>query len=671
MTKPVPLTRSSTAWLLVAAGLAVIPSLFYLPGWIIPVVAVCFGWRYQVWQNRWSLPGKWVRFCIVLLAVALVLMEYGTVLGPSAGTALLVLGYSFKLLETQHQRDGFLLVVLGFVVIAACFFFTQSMLVTAFLFVVFWVFLSALTTLYQHRESHWRQPCGQAGKMMLHALPLMLVMFLLVPRIAPLWSLDLSESRAKTGLSDEIALGDIASLSQSDELAFRVVFDGQVPDKGRLYWRALVLDHYDGERWSRGTFDMDQSPMISQLGPGRGWHQQLVPQSAPVDYQVLMEPTDKPWLFSLAGLVDFNRDYGYSLDHRLVSPNPVSQPIAYNLRSALDYQMDRQLPRWMQDKSRQLPEQGDIQTRALASRLWAATGSEKAFIQQVLNYFTTQGFSYTLRPGQMLSADKVDEFLFNTRAGFCSHYASAFVYLMRSAGIPARLVAGYQGGEMNELGGYLLVHQFDAHAWAEVWVAGEGWVRVDPTAAISPERVNQGIEDAMASEQSFLENSPLSPARYRHLSWLTQIRHSIDYLNYAWYRAVIGYDAETQLAFLSRWLGEVNIKSLALWLLAAVASILLLLGLLLLGKQWGRKEDPLLAAYQGFCGKMAVRGYQRRQGESPDDYAKRLADSNNEQAASIYQITRTFQRQYYRGTALSEPLRQKAAQVIRRLTREL
>lgn len=662
--------KTTMLWLLLAAFAGIAPHAVYLPLWVGVISLGCLFWRLQVSLGRWHLPGKGLRVLMVFTAVAGVVNEFGTLLGPSAGTALLTLGYAFKLLETQHQRDAFVVVALGFIVAVAFFFFQQSMLATAYVVVVIVFLVAAMISLNQTTvDDHKALPL--AVKLLLQALPLMLVMFLFVPRIAPIWSLDLGGSRAKTGLSDKVSVGDIASLSQSDELAFRAVFSGENPAKHQLYWRALVLDQYDGNSWSRGQFMMDRSPMVGLQGPNRGWHEQVKGFSTSIEYQVMMEATDKPWMFSLDAVTDYGREFGYSADHRVINVGPISQPMAYTLKSAFNYQLDLQLPKWLRDKNLQLPADGDKRTRQLAAEIWSSSSSVEDYVDNALEYISTQGYEYTLRPGRLLDSNKVDEFLFDRKRGFCSHYAGAFVYLMRAAGVPARMVAGYQGGEYNQIGNYWLIHQFDAHAWAEVWIAGQGWKRVDPTAVIAPSRVSSGLEEAVSSEASFLENSPLSTARYRHWNWVTQLRYSIDYLNYAWYRSVLGYDTKTQLDFLSRWLGIVNLQSLALWLLGSLAVLLLIIGLLVLGRSRKRKIDPLLHEYQQFCRKMAKRGSVRNPQENPQDYACRLIDQFPHQRHELLQITRVFQRHYY--GVRDEPVEasQKTAQVIRTLVSRL
>lgn len=662
--------KTTMVWLLVAALVGIMPHALYLPIWVGGISLVCLFWRFQVTLGHWRLPGKWLRFLMVFAAIAAVFYEYGTLLGPFAGTALLVLGYAFKLLETQHRRDAFVVVILGFVVAAAFFFFEQSMLATAYVVVIIGLLVAAMVSLNQTMTDHQRA-LPLAAKLLLQALPLMLVMFLFVPRIAPIWSLDLSGNRAKTGLSEEVSVGDIATLSQSDELAFRAVFTGKNPSKNQLYWRALVLDQYDGRSWSRGRFVMDRSPMVSLQGPRRGWHQQVTALAEPIEYQVMMEATDKPWMFSLDAVTDYDRVFGYSADHRIINFGPISQPIAYTLKSALDYQLDLQLPKWLRDKNLQLPDKGDDRTRRLAADMLASSNSVEDYVNNVMRYFSTQDYKYTLRPGQLLDSNKIDEFLFARKLGFCGHYAGAFVYLMRAAGVPARMVAGYQGGEYNSLGNYWLIHQFDAHAWAEVWIAGQGWKRVDPTAVVSPSRINSGLEEAVSGEQSFLENSPLSAARYRDWGWVTQLRYSIDYLNYAWYRSVLGYDAKTQLGFLSRWLVVIDLQSLALWLLASIVAVLVIIGLLVLGLSRKRTVDPLLNEYQRFCRKMAKRGSPRRPEESPHSYALRLIETFPRQRLELLQITRIFQNHYYGGGCEPTVNIKKPIQVIRILVTRL
>lgn len=651
------LPRNSLIWLLVAMFAGVAPHVLRLPLWLTLVCLLCGFWRVQVYYSRWHLPGKWLRALLVFSGMAAVLAQYGTLLGPDAGSALLILGFCYKLLESKSRRDAFVVAVLGFFVVATAFFFSQSIFSAVYLILVCFLIIGAMIGLNQTPlQAHPGRTAKTAFTLLLHSLPIMLVLFIFVPRVAPLWSLDLSASRAKTGLSDQITPGDIAQLSRSPELAFRVEFEGPVPAPQQRYWRALVMDHYDGASWRRAAVNARGQASADDLvhyGELRGQEAEIVDYLGdPYRYRVIMEPTDQRWLFALAAARDESAEIGYSRDHRLLSKNTISQPKSYRVESFLDYRLDPDLPDWLRQQNLQLPP-GDPKTRELAARLQQQADSPMAIVDAALGFFREQPFSYTLQPAT-LSGDRVDAFLFNSREGFCSHYAGAFVYLMRAAGVPARIVAGYQGGEVNPMGGYLLVHQFDAHAWAEVWLEGQGWVRVDPTAVISPSRVDQGIEQAFSGADGFLADSPFSPLRYRDISWLQHVRLGWDYLNYAWHRAVLGYDSDTQAGLLSGLLGKVNFQKLALSLVVIIAVMLTLLALLLFwrkglaGKQAHR--SPELRVYQRFCKKMADRGEPRRPGEAPEDYLLRLQQRWPEQGPIFAAITRAFSHHEYAPT---------------------
>ncbi|MCW8886991.1 MAG: DUF3488 and transglutaminase-like domain-containing protein [Motiliproteus sp.] len=639
--------RNSLIWLLVSMFAGIAPHMTRLPIWLIAVCLLCGGWRVMVYRSRWRLPSRWVKGVLVFSGIAAVLGHYGTLLGPEAGTALLILGFCFKLLETHSRRDAFVVVVLGFFVVATAFFYQQSMVAAGYMLFVCFTIVAALIGLNQTPlQTHPGRTARRAGILMLQSLPLMVVLFIFVPRVTPLWSLDIGSGHARTGLSDRITPGDIAQLSRSPELAFRVQFDQAPPDPSRLYWRALVMDQYDGATWSRGDLDMDQEPMAVGVRSRKPWQSQIALRGERYSYRVIMEPTDQRWLFALNAASSTDTDLLQTRDFRLLADRPISQPFSYAVVSHLNYQLDVRLPNWLAQKNTQLPAAGNPRARQLARQLAQQSSSVEQLVGRVLKLFQEQAFIYTLRPPR-LQGDRIDQFLFDSQQGFCSHYAGAFVYLMRAAGVPARVVAGYQGGEMNPLGDYLLVHQFDAHAWAEVWIPQKGWSRVDPTAVIAPSRVEQGVEQALASEQSFLEDSFFSPVRYRNVPWISQMRLALDYINFAWHRSVLGYDVKVQSQFLSRFLGEIDIHKLGYWMVGMVGVTLAVLSIVLFWPKIGRSRDPLLALYLRFCRKMAKRKLARENGESPGDYLLRLQQRWPDKAAQLQELTNLFSEGHY------------------------
>mgnify|MGYP003629988055 FL=1 len=638
--------RNGLVWLLVAMFGAIVPHVSRLPIWVTLICLLCGGWRVMVYRGRWSLPGGLVRALLVFSGGAAVYAHYGTLAGPEAGSALLILGFCFKLMETHHLRDAFIVVILGYFVVAVAFFFDQSMLTSAYMALVCILITAALLGLNQSLlDTRPRRTLIASLRLLGHSLPVMLILFVLVPRIGPIWALDLGGTGAKTGLSEQVTPGDIAQLSRSDALAFRVEFDKErvMPPPAQRYWRALVLNHYDGKTWSRGGVDMD-AKSLTHWGAGPApWQPKLTAAKPDYSYRVMMEPTDQRWLFALAWARSETPGVGSSRDHRLLSQNPVAQPFSYQVESSLAVGLDAQkLPQWLRQLNLQLPETGDPRSRELALQLLAESPSSEIYMERVLSLFREQPFRYTLRP-PLLSDDRIDQFLFESRSGFCSHYAGAFVFLMRAAGLPARMVAGYQGGEVNPLGGHLLVHQFDAHAWAEVWLPNRGWVRADPTAYVAPERVEQGVEQALAAEASFLEGSPFSPLRYRHLAWVSQLRLSWDYVNYAWHRLVVSYDAGAQQQLLGRFFDRVDFRLLGLMLLTAVGLVMAALSFWLFGRsRRTRHSDPYVRTYQSLCQKMARRGLGVNRSETPRGYFQRLRQLRPDQAAQLLSIEQSL-----------------------------
>jgi transglutaminase-like putative cysteine protease len=683
---PYQIPRNGLVWLLASMFGAILPHITRLPVWLTLVCLLCGGWRVMVYRGRWALPTGLIRVVLVFSGGAAVFGHYGTLAGPEAGTALLILGFCFKLMETRQRRDAFIVVILGYFVVAASFFFDQSLLGAGYMALVCIMITAALLGLNQSPlHTRPRRTLTASLRLLGHSLPMMLALFVLVPRLGPVWSLDLGGGQAKTGLSDRITPGDIAQLSRSDARAFRVEFDtGQeadsalvadsnsgpspIPPPSERYWRALVLSHYDGKTWSRGPVDMDTEPGAQWGEVPAGWQPKLKPELPRYRYRVMMEPTDQRWLFAMAWARSDSRGVGSSRDYRLVSRSPVRQAFSYRVESIAGAGLDSEgLPTWLQRMNLQLPADGNPRTRALAHQLRSQSASPEAYISQVQAMFAELPFRYTLRPPR-LSGDRIDQFLFDSRSGFCSHYAGAFVFLMRAAGLPARIVAGYQGGEINPLGGYLLVHQFDAHAWAEVWLPGQGWVRADPTAFVAPERVEQGIEQALAGDGSFLENSLFSALRYRHLAWLSQLRLSWDYLNFTWHRLVLGYDAKAQQQLLARWFDRVDLRVLGVTLLLVVSLVMALLAIWLLRQNIGdRQRDPGLRCYRRLCRKMARRGMALEPAETPSVYLTRLAEQRPVEARQLRQIEQLLTRLLYTPEAGQRELLINLRKLIRTL----
>ena len=416
-------------------------------------------------------------------------VSYRTFNGIAAGSAFLVLMAGVKLLETRSARDLTVLIFISYFLQFAVLLRSQNLMQLPLLLICALVSTGALMRVHKGAlpESYgttlWR-----TGAMFLQALPLAALLFVLFPRLpGPFWGIAAAQS-GRTGLDDEMTPGDVSDLSASGEVAFRVRFDGRIPPPVQRYWRGPVLHEFDGRSWRRPPAQFFHEQPVRFLG-------------APLDYQITLEPHDRHWILALDLPAEWPRNAAFrSYDFQLISQRALTDVASYRLRSYPSYVAGTELSTAMRRRDLQLPPEGNPRSVALGRELAARHGNSRDVVRELLQMFRDHDFVYTMRP-PLLAANAVDEFLFVTRRGFCEHFASAFTVVMRAAGIPARVVTGYQGGEINPLGGYLVVRQSDAHAWSEVWIDGAGWVRVDPTAAVAPDRIERGLLGAVAADE--------------------------------------------------------------------------------------------------------------------------------------------------------------------------
>lgn len=632
--------RISLTWLLVAQVLVIIPHLSHLPLWIIGLWLGSAAWRVQIFRMRARYPNAWAKGGLMLAAALGVFFSRGSLIGLDAGVVLLVAAFVLKLLEMHTRRDALVLVFLGFFVVVTAYLFDDSMLMALYSLLPVTALLAALIGLQQSNLATQPWPTVRlAGGMMLQALPVMLLLFVFFPRMGPLWSLPVPNDKATTGLSDSMAPADIADLSRSAALAFRASFSGETPPRSELYWRALTFDRFDGRRWSQSDY--------AEFAPAAQWQK----QGEPVSYSIVMQPSSQRWLFALDVAETTLEQTRQMSDFRLQRRQPVDRSLIYQATSWPQALREPQPSTETLRRALQLPEQVDPRSRAWAEQLKRDYPQPEQLVEAMLSHFNQQPFAYTLRP-PALGPNSIDDFLFETRSGFCAHYAGAMTFVLRAAGIPARVVAGYQGGEYNPAGNYVQVRQFDAHAWVEYWQSGRGWVSVDPTFQVAPERIESGLEDALSGEQTFLEDSPFSPLRYRNLSWLNELRLAWDNINYGWQRWVLGYQSQQQLEFLQRWLGRVDAQTLVIGLVGGGGILLGLLALWLF-KPWQRARDPQQRVFQRFERLLARHGVTRQPGEGPRDYAARAALQLPAQAQAIQAFAQAFEAQRYAGQAAS------------------
>ena len=648
---PPAIPRISLTWLLVAQALVIVPHLGHLPLWVIGLWLGCAGWRVQIFRMRVGYPTRLAKAGLMLAAAAGGFVSRGSLVGLDAGVVLLIAAFVLKLVELRSQRDALVLILLGFFCVVTAYLFDDSLLAAAYSLLPVSALLAALIGLQQSRLAMRPWPTLRlALGLLAQALPLMLLLFVFFPRLGPLWTLPNPNNQALSGLSDSMTPADIAELSKSDELVFTATFNGAPPARTQLYWRALTLEHFDGRRWS-------QAPLVSRQNAP-----QWLPSGQPWEYSVIAQASGRNWLFALdvarseEGGVQARRDF--SLQYQ----RPIDQPLRYQVRSWPDVLRDANLPLSSLADSLQLPAEGDPRSRAWARELQARHPQPDALVQALLEHFNREPYHYTLKPPPV-GINSIDEFLFRTRRGFCAHYAGAMTFVLRAAGIPARVVAGYQGGELNPRGNFFTVRQFDAHAWVEYWQAGQGWISVDPTFAVAPERIEQGLEQALSGEQSFLADSPLSPLRYRQVAWLNQLRLGWDDLNHGWQRWVLGYQGAQQLQLLQRWFGRMDEQLLVLALVGGGGLLLGLLALFLF-KPWRRERDPLLRQFRRFERLLARHGLPRQAAEGPRAYAERAARQLPAQAEAIRAFAKAFEAQQYGAATLD-------AQALARRLREL
>ena len=537
------LDRQATPWLFASALVTIAPHVLHQAYWLSALAGLLMFWAIRLWWKDERLPGRWVLFLLVIVGCSGILIEFRSLFGRDAGVAMLVVFMAMKLLELKSQRDAVVVVVLGYFLLLTHYFYSQSIPTGLWLLFALWLVTATLIRLHGGPASTTRASLRYAASLCLQAIPFMLVLYLLFPRISgPLWGLPSDAHAGMTGLSDTMSPGSISRLAQSADIAFRARFSTTPPAKQKLYWRGPVMEQFDGTTW--------------RLHDNRGTSPQLETLSAPLRYEMTLEPHNQRWILALDAPVQLPEGLNASNVLAVTQRLPVTERRRYELAASLDYRFNVDEDPRALSRNLALPPGVNPQARALAERWRSSDHRPSAIIGQAQALFAAE-FTYTLQP-PLLGQNGIDEFLFQTRRGFCEHYAGAFVFLMRAAGIPARVVSGYQGGEFNPLDGYLVIRQSDAHAWAEVWLEGQGWVRVDPTASVSPTRIETGIADALPFGE------PLPALVQWRADWLRTLRYRWEAVNNAWNQHILGYDPQRQRELLSRLgLPETDWRSLA------------------------------------------------------------------------------------------------------------
>lgn len=629
------LSKHSLIFLLVAIGLITLPHSQNIPAPLIGFFALLLIWRFVgIWYRAW-LPNRVLLFLLMIFGIGLLYSQHQGLFGRDAGTSLFVVALGLKLLEIHGKREIYLVVFMAFIVAASQFLYEQSILMAIYILLVCTVLLATLV-IQNSRHPETVLALKTALLIIVQALPIAIVIFVLFPRIeAPRWMWLEDKSLAKSGLSNTLEPGSISDLSLSGELVFRVRFNGEPPPPRQRYWRGPVYSFTDGVVWkapiNRYFKTEQEDPDFSDQA---------------YSYTLLMEPQKERWVFALELPSQFDPSLRRNNLYQLMSNKKPGDRAEYQITSYPVFNTGK-LSKAEQKENLQLPTQPSEKIAALVRQLQGFDAEPETFIRNLLGHFRQENFHYTLTPPLM--PDKpIETFLFEERSGFCSHYATAFVYLMRVAKIPARVVGGYQGGELNKVGNFLEIRQADAHAWAEVWLAGKGWVRFDPTAAIAPERIERGVNVDLQIASGAVNFSPVVMDA-KTLSWLKRSRQLWQSIDYNWQRWVINYDTENQSEFLAG-LGINDWAALARWLVGSVTVITLLLAAWIL-KSKKVVTDKALLQYRRFCIKMAKIGIEIRQGEGAKDFAERAKAFHPALSRQIAEITALYIRLRYEASA--------------------
>lgn len=600
------ITRNTINSVAISFLITMLPHFFHLPIWVSALALIALIWRIlQAYGYLFAIP-RWLLVFMVLAGGVGVFAQFWTIAGRDPGLALLTVMTAFKFLESYTHRDILILTFLTYFLLATHFLFDQSILIAIFMFVCLIIITSTLMTINQRDDSvPIKTRLLASSKLIVLSIPIMIILFILVPRIpGPIWGLTQEQRGGVTGLGEDMSPGSISDLITSNDVAFRVSFEGAIPPQGQLYWRGPVMANFDGRRWSQLKHSrirkIDRKDNLTQT-----------------TYTITLEPHGKNWLFGLDIPVTILPRSYLSSEYQLTSYKPINDLRKYTLSSQLNYAIGNNENFEYLLASTSVNELVNPKTIALG-RSWARQfNSDIEIVQHALKQFREQEYFYTLQP-PLLGDHPSDEFLFQTRKGFCEHYASSFALLMRAAGIPARIVTGYQGGELNQADNYLIVRQSDAHAWTEVWLDEKGWVRVDPTAAVSPDRIEHGLDQALKDEFSSFRFSGRN-------ALLSKMLFSWDNMQRNWNDWILNYDNKKQARFLHN-LG-LGIQGWGDMVIVLVFSLILITGLYwLIG--WYRERPPKPAEYEiiikQLLKKMAKQGFQRKPAETLNEFLQRL-----------------------------------------------
>ena len=615
------------SYILTALVVALVPHMFRLPLWIIAWVLGFWSYAWGIARRGWLTPAGRTRQILTLCGAVGGLATYGFTFDLDAGVSLLALMVGLKPLEIRNHRDRMMTLFLCYFLVVTNLFYSNALGMTLYLAASVFITTAVLIRI-NHPDGNLVHSLRTAGRILGVALPLTIALFLFFPRVhGGLWGTP-RPTAGKVGFTDALTPGNVTSLVQDAAIAFRVEFEGPVPPQRELYWRGIVFKSFDGRTWR----------------PGRRFlrYLQPLPDTRPVGYTVTLEPHQQRWLFALDRPFKSSRQTRIFADGTLRTWRKVNTLFRYEVVSRTRYHTGDLLPG--DRDTLELPPDSNPEARALARQWAAADRRPQNIAKQALAFLRRNEFVYTLQ-APPTGPDMVDDFLFKTRRGYCEHYASAFAFLMRAAGVPARIVGGYLGGEKNPYADYLIVRQSDAHVWVEIWTPESGWTRIDPTSVVAPARVALGMAAALASS----EREALAQT-YSYLGPLADtwknVQFGWDLANNQWNQWVITYSRSQQRTFFTTLgIGAAGWRTPAVGLMAAIGIIGLYLGGLSLVSRWRRRQrqstrptDEAHQAYLNFCQRMAAVRLPRAPFLGPRDYARWIMDARPDLAPQIGSI---------------------------------
>ena len=643
---PLGIAHQTLLWLTLSYLLLVIPLYPQLNLFIYLVAIGTIGGRYVMHRRQLKPPRRLVLNGLAIVSGLFIipLWWYGGLLESMIN--LLVLGTSLKFLEFHARRDIGIHILALFFLGGVLFIYQQEIQMAIYLLLAQLLCLATLLSLYQ--PCRWSQQLKMAGKLLLQSLPVMLLLFVLMPRLAPLWQMP-DAKLASTGLNERIAPEDITRLAQSGERVFRATFDNEPPQA--LYWRVLVHEWFDGHTWNvsptlASWFSAAKtagSRVAGRFQPPR-W------QGTPIHYELLPDPNNQHWIFALERSVADSDELVMSPYQGLFSRLPLTQAKQFSLSYYPQAAAASVLPPQERSLNLQLPRGGNPQSRDLARQWREQSHSDAEVAQRAMAFYRDQGLTYTLTP-PALTGDSLDQLLFSTKQGFCAHFASSFAFLMRAAGIPARLVSGYLGGEYDAQARFLTVYQYDAHAWVELWLDGH-WQRFDPTVMVAPGRLGLGVTQ-LIPDAAALTDGALSLNRYRSIPLLNELRLFLAQMDFRWSSWVLNFNGDKQAELLGQWWGK---SSLARFWTLLCGTLLSLGAAWLIHRLWqrGPRQDPLLRRYLEICTLLEKAGAPRQRHETPSHYAERLATLGHPAAALLGEITAIFTAARYQPSSAPE-----------------